>query len=858
MFPDPRAGCGQRCTIARMVVTLWIAALPLALPAADLDDARDLHRAGQLDAALQAYADIIAADAAPRADVATAHNNSCVILLNRGENHDAIPHCIRAVELRRESGDTARLARALNNFALVSQNLGNYSDAGDAYREALQINRASGDLESEALNLANLSWLATKTAQYSRAMALQESVMTLTRAHPDAPWSARQQQIALLNQGVTLERLGAYRQALDLYKGMLDEGESLAAAHRVALQVNLGVVYRNLGDPVSALAMFQEARDAYRELGDQAGLGNVFLNIGLVQHINLQRPAAAREAYRNALQLARDSGDIEDEVQALCFLGHLLLQQSEWQQSQTRFRDARALASADEAGEGTWNALYGLARVAMFRGQPQQALELLDEAMGSVESIRAGLDHGRLRAGFFGDRRSVYALAVDALAVMQPQRETAAAEAFAVVQRAKARELLDALGSDAGQRAPVSPADLQGSLGDSMLLDYFDAGTNMYRFTVTRDRLQMQTVGETRQLTSQVGQLYDQLSRRRVVSEPLLETLSRALFGKDLDRAIDTVWVVPDRALYYLPFELLPKTTPGGAPLVASATVVYLPSASFQSRPNAGAAPVRTFVGFGDPVLNDSGSTSVDPRRLLTSEFNLEPLPGSGRELEDIANLLGVPVGAPEHRSGGIHIGPQATEAIFREHVGEGARVVHLATHTVIDNGAGRRAAVVLSADEDDDGLLYPEEIAGLNYHAMLTVLATCRSAFGSEVDGYGLGSLGGALMAAGSDSVLVTLWDVGDNATKAFMHQFYFFLGRGESPSVALRLAKNRLRAQPEWSNPALWSGYVLIGDAAPIGERVRKTGPAAILVLGLALLAVSGLYLKRIKSVSNSSGNA
>ena len=41
-----------------------------------------------------------------------------------------------------------------------------------------------------------------------------------------------------------------------------------------------------------------------------------------------------------------------------------------------------------------------------------------------------------------------------------------------------------------------------------------------------------------------------------------------------------------------------------------------------------------------------------------------------------------------------------------------GARVVHLATHTVIDERPGRGAAILLTASGDDDGLLSPEEIA--------------------------------------------------------------------------------------------------------------------------------------------------
>jgi len=109
------------------------------------------------------------------------------------------------------------------------------------------------------------------------------------------------------------------------------------------------------------------------------------------------------------------------------------------------------------------------------------------------------------------------------------------------------------------------------------------------------------------------------------------------------------------------------------------------------------------------------------------------------------------------------------------------------------------------------------------------------------------------ALLAAGSDSVLVTLWDVGDAATATFMRQFYHYLGRGEIPSAALRLAKNRLRQHPEWSDPGLWAGYVLIGDSPPIRRPLPGMLPIALVCAALVLSA--WLYRKRIRSASKSS---
>jgi len=73
-------------------------------------------------------------------------------------------------------------------------------------------------------------------------------------------------------------------------------------------------------------------------------------------------------------------------------------------------------------------------------------------------------------------------------------------------------------------------------------------------------------------------------------------------------------------------------------------------------------------------------------------------------------------------------------------------------------------------------------------------------------------------------------------------MEQLYAQLGRGLPPDEALRQAKLRLRADPRWNHPALWSGYVLVGEAPPVAPRQNLwelMGAAVLALLGLGGLA-------------------
>ena len=99
--------------------------------------------------------------------------------------------------------------------------------------------------------------LTAETGRYSAALDLHAQAATLAPRHGGEPWAAEQVRIARLNRGVVLEKVGAYREALDLYRGLLAGGEAPDPGRRAALLVNSGVIYRNLGDPVQAVEPFQ-------------------------------------------------------------------------------------------------------------------------------------------------------------------------------------------------------------------------------------------------------------------------------------------------------------------------------------------------------------------------------------------------------------------------------------------------------------------------------------------------------------------------------------------------------------------------------------------------------------------------
>jgi tetratricopeptide (TPR) repeat protein len=817
-------------------------ALALLLPAAalaagpSLDRAIALHTAGRLQEALREYHAL--AGASDPAVAATALSNACVIQNDLGDYRAALPDCRRALELSRPLGDAEALGRALNNLGLVLEGLGETDEAERRFREALEVNRKAGAAESEAVNLSNLGALAVAAGRYTAALELHDQAAALAARHRSEPWAGEQMRIARINQGVVLDKVGAYREALDLYRQVLAGGGELDPDRRAALLVNTGVIYRNLGDPVRAVDAFREAIGVYRRAGDAAGLSNAHLNLALALHLNLERPGEAEAAYREALRLAEASGDRTEEIQDLFYLGRLLLAAGRGAEAEAAFRRCLAAAEASGSAEGKWSAREGLGRIARARGDLAGALADFEAALAEIERVRAGLARGSRRAGYFGDKRAVYQAAVETLAELerrQPGRGWGE-RALGIVQRAKARDLLDALGGGRRPAAPQAAADLRARVGGGAVLEYFLGESNLYLWAIRPGSVRFHDLGPRGPVLDAVAAVHRALSHGAAPPPQAVAALSRVLLAPagPLPRGDAPLRIAPDGALHHLPFEILAAS---GEPLVERSPVSYLPSASAlagigrEARKDGG---VR-LLGVGDPLLDLPREGAPTPRALLVERFGLAPLPAASRELAAVGRLLG---GKAEVLTRG-----QATERAFREAAGRGARVVHLATHTVIDERPGRGAAILLTPEAGDDGLLSPEEIARLDDRADLTVLAACRTALGPGEDGQALTSLTGAFLAAGSRAVVATLWDVGDAATAAFMEQFYWQLGEGLAPAAALREAKRRLRADPRWSRPDLWAGYVLIGDAPPLVPERRPWWVAGA-VAGAAILVVIALW--------------
>ncbi|MEM7350945.1 MAG: CHAT domain-containing protein, partial [Acidobacteriota bacterium] len=145
--------------------------------------------------------------------------------------------------------------------------------------------------------------------------------------------------------------------------------------------------------------------------------------------------------------------------------------------------------------------------------------------------------------------------------------------------------------------------------------------------------------------------------------------------------------------------------------------------------------------------------------------------------------------------------------------------ILHLATHGVLDTRRPELSSLLFSRLDSEgrpiDGHLRLFDIYHLQLDAELVVLSACRTALGREIRGDGLQSLARGFLHAGARRVVVSLWNVDDEATAVLMEHFYRkLLQDGQSAGAALRSARARVASDPRWQAPYYWAGFVLQGD--------------------------------------------
>jgi CHAT domain-containing protein len=287
-------------------------------------------------------------------------------------------------------------------------------------------------------------------------------------------------------------------------------------------------------------------------------------------------------------------------------------------------------------------------------------------------------------------------------------------------------------------------------------------------------------------------------------------------------RGVDKLIIVPDGALWNLPFQALDRG--GDRYLLDDFAVSYAPSLSVlremrrkgaefelaRQRSSSAHKTISDLLALGNPVLNLQ--PIVKNSVLRDEEFG--PLPSAEREV----NALGLLYGRGRSK---VLVKGNATEEEVKAEA-ERYRLLHFATHAILDDRNPMYSRIMLARGNDknlEDGQLEAWELMKFDLKAEMIVLSACQTARGRVGAGEGMIGMSWALFVAGSPTVVVSQWKVDSDRTAELMIQFHQNLlrKRGNQPAMtkseALRSAALKLR-RGKYNHPFYWAGFVLIGN--------------------------------------------
>jgi CHAT domain-containing protein len=261
----------------------------------------------------------------------------------------------------------------------------------------------------------------------------------------------------------------------------------------------------------------------------------------------------------------------------------------------------------------------------------------------------------------------------------------------------------------------------------------------------------------------------------------------------------DYLTIVPYGPLHKLPFNALYD---GLHFLIENFKINYLPTSSIIIHLDA----QETAISGSDssdlqiPQTPDQ-ATAITKPPLVFGYSEHGHLQRALEEARTVAKLLG----------GSCYLEKEATIARLIEEA-PGSPVIHLATH-----GQSRLDAPNFSYVRLADGQLNAIDAFSLDLkECELVTLSGCETGLALSGGGDEQLGLGRAFLAAGADSLIMSLWPVEDNATNELMQLFYQRLLDGESKGQALRAAQCNLlqRSSSAYSHPFFWAAFRLVGD--------------------------------------------
>jgi CHAT domain-containing protein/tetratricopeptide (TPR) repeat protein len=775
-----------------------------------------------------------------RAGVTDALTYSGHVSAKEGRLQEAIEYYLSATDSARELGDQLKESWITSGLAYVYDQSGDSSRALEYYKRTLALRLRVDNLSAEASIYKRLGTSYAALQDYTQAAYFFEKAVALYQHFNQ--W--RFLFVALRDLGAVYESSGQFEKAADYY------ARAKALAEKAEDPRGLAYLYEGIGRLSERDSKLDIAHKNYSE--------------ALKLHRASRNRRGESEAMFRLAGLAAKRGQLEDALRRL----DETLRNDELFRLEIQSPDLRAsyLSDVRRHYEAQVDWLMQLHKANPLGGFDKAALEASEHvrARSLIESLQEGPgvdarnDDPVLRARAEEIKKQLVAKAnhrAELLRVRNTQSIAALndevnqlSDDYERVQSVIRSRRARALPLQSSKALAVNQIHEQ-LTDDTILLEYMLGEERSYVWVVSGTTLDGFELPSKQTIETISRNLYDVVSSSPAsaslnsnkgvqhtspglkeyaarLSELILDPISQRITGK-------RIVVVADGALHLVPFATLSLN---GAPLIDSYELVSLPSASVisvlrdqkQKQPQS----QKLLALFADPVFSpdDPRITKANTVRTgrarsssageatqalrdagLLENGDLPRLLASRWEADAILAVAGPTAMKAMDFSASLNM---ALSPTLRDY-----RMIHLATHAVLDTQRPSLSGVVLSLfneqGQPQPGYLRAIDIFGMELSADLVTLSACQTAIGKDFKGEGMVGLSRSFMQAGTKRVVASLWKVDDTATAALMAQFYKeIFTNGKHPTAALREAQLTISKHKRWQSPYYWAGFVLQGE--------------------------------------------
>jgi len=768
--------------------------------------------------------------------------------------------------------------RAVNDklmeaFTLYEQGVlygdtGVYQQAIDSYSRAAVLFKELKLPSSEADVTTNIGWVFGELGDTENRLAMYDRAVEIYRT------AGVTNTVLISNFASTYAQLGEYRRALDMHLQLLQMRLPLKEPIGIGITLrNIGDCYYRLGDNQKALDFYNRSLEYMREAGDHFYTATVLVDLGLT-YKSLGQNEKALDYYNQTLKVQQSINDRKGIALTMFYIAHVQRDLGNLREARKVIEEAlerveklRAHVASQQLRETlfAWVQQYRefyidllmqlhienpsqhldvTAFNASETGRARSLLDLLSEANAEIDH---GVDPELLkRKRSLEDTIADKAEAQTRLLSEKHTEEQATAAAKELASLTADYEQVEASIRDKSPQyaALIQPIRLtleetQRQVLDSetLLLEYSLGEQRSFLWAVTPDSIKTYLLPNRAAIEPLARRVYELLTARSQSGaeyEKAAASLSQAILGPAAAELKNKrLLIVSDGVLQFIPFASLPD--PGNArSLMLDHEIVTAPSIAVVAllrQETANRKPAaKTLAVFADPVFSNNDprvANALAAHAVQTEKGSAADALRSASEsgLGDLRRLRFSRQEADEitrYTNNDLKLEAvdfQANRALATSAELGQYRIVHFATHGLINNTHPELSGVVLSLVDEkgrpQNGFLRLYDLYNLKLSADLVVLSACQTALGKEIRGEGLVGLTRGFMYAGAPRVVSSLWQIDDRATAEFMKRFYEgMLGQKLRPAAALRAAQVSMQKDARWNQPHYWAAFTIQGE--------------------------------------------